>query len=132
MKSLFIALAIFFTVALSGCTLFQGPASDVLNKVVVKNVSVTDGITVEVNGVECTFAFTTDREQILEDVQDCLYAHAAGYTATKMLGVHALSSVGAVPVPPAVEARQPLDPQFVQLAENVTDKIAMQVEILKP
>lgn len=117
----FMLMLMFTTSAiLSGCTLFGGGSTGglQLDEIVVKNVSVVDGITVAVRGVECTFSFTTDRQMIFDEVSDCLLSHAG--TALMAGGIQPL--VGAVPLPePTVET---LKPEEVQKVDNATDLIA--------
>ncbi len=129
MKSFIVAMIALFAIMVSGCSIFQGPSGEILNEVVVKNVSVKDGITVGVNGVECTFEFTTDRQVILDDVQDCLYEHANSYVVMKLTG-GAVPLVSATPMTLFDAERPPLDPAVVQLAENATDDILKQSEVL--
>ena len=120
MKYFMLMLMLTTSAILSGCTLFGGGSTGELqlDEIVVENVSVTDGITVAVRGVECTFNFTTDRQMIFDEVSDCLLSHAG--TALMAGGIQPL--VGAVPLPePTVDT---LKPEEVQKVDNATDLIA--------
>ena len=108
---------------LSGCTLFGGVNTGglQLDEIVVKNVSVVDGITVAVRGVDCTFSFTTDRQTIFDEVSDCLITHAT--TAFVPNGIQPLvTSAGAVPLP-VTGAVESMKPEEVQSIDNATDLI---------
>lgn len=93
MKKIILGFMMGVMLSLSGCMLFDDFKEVDFNKVHVKNVSILDGITVEVNGVDCNFTFTTERETIFKEIKACLIEHAK-YKATQLVG-------GAVPLPVA-------------------------------
>ena len=137
MKNIIVAFMLGLMLSLSGCTLF-GDTKDIdFDKVVVKNVSVLNGITVEVNGVECNFTFTTDREIIFEEIKVCLIEHAkykAGYLAAAPAPVPLMTLPSSEietdddlifmdeePVPP-------VDPILINEAERATLEVLEQIK----
>ena len=103
----------------SGCSMFGSLKPINLNDVTVKNVSVVNGITVDVKGTECTFNFTADRNQIFEEIKTCLLEHAMAHAT-------------AVPIPVGFTAmvnKPPdLDPQTIQEVEKATLEVLKQIE----
>jgi len=137
MKKIILGFMMGIMLALSGCSLFSDFKEVDFNKVHVKNVSILDGITVEVNGVDCNFTFTTEREIIFKEIKVCLIEHAK-YKAGEVL-------VGAVPLPMGVMSApsvgpdgKPIeddpipdshvDPQLINEAERATLEILGQIK----
>ena len=73
LQRIFLAVAfVLAMVTLPGCLTFPGGDKIGVEDVVIKNISVQDGITVSVRGTECQFSFTTDREIIFSEMQKCV------------------------------------------------------------
>lgn len=109
-------------VSLSGCSIFSGLKTVELEDVVVKNVSVVDGITVDVKGVECKFSFTTDRQTIFEEIKSCLIDQTLASVAT-----------GAVPLVSmtAMRGEAVIDPILISEAEKATLVVISKIPIEK-
>lgn len=138
MKHVLAMLVIALSLALAGCLSFGGGGIEdnsgglSLEEITVKNVSITEGITVAVRGVECKFSFTTDRQTIFDEVSDCLFAYASTSTFQKNT-VYSSSAQGltsAVPIPTSTPPA--IDPALVQSAENITDEILLRAELERP
>lgn len=114
MKNLLIAICI--AVTLSGCAIFKNLR---VEDVKVLNVSVVDGITVSVKGLECSFSFTTDREKILDEIKSCLINNAINTSQRTLLGLNSASMT----VPQAV-----LDPKLNADANKATALVLAEIK----
>ncbi len=118
-KNFLIAISLTIaSVVMSGCSMFGGLKNIELEDVAIKNISVVDGITVDVKGTECTFSFTAERDKIFEEIKYCLIDHA-------------FANAGAVPIPvgftSAVVKEKPIDPELIREAEKATIEIMKQI-----
>lgn len=137
MKNIIVAFMLGFMLSLSGCTLFDDTKDIDFDKVVVKNVSVLNGITVEVNDVECNFTFTTDREIIFEEIKVCLIEHAK-YKAGYLVAASAPVPLMTLPsseietdddlIFMAEEPVPPVDPILINEAERATLEVLEQIK----
>lgn len=100
MKNLAVFISTFMFLILSGCQTLKGLGSD---EIVVKNVSVEDGITVVVKRVECTFGFTNDRKVIRDEIRRCLLDNTVPIlAATTVTSISTTKEIPRTEVPPEV------------------------------
>lgn len=96
LQRIFLAIAfILVMVALPGCLSIPGGDKIGVEDVVIKNISVAEGITVSIRETDCTFSFTSDRETIFSELQKCVLGDE---TSTGLL-LATVEKMGTTPIP---------------------------------